>query len=102
MTVTFLGRYNISWSSSYDSYPLVGKLQYELQYRRRGDPWSLVSTDHRGGVAGSAEPQAGEGRTWETGELVIHSPEWEPRTRRGWTPPTLSHFVLPFLPLVPG
>ncbi|XP_054438799.1 interleukin-21 receptor [Pteronotus mesoamericanus] len=53
VTVTFLEHYNISWSSSYDSYPLAGKLQYELQYRKRGDPWSLspgrklISVDSR-------------------------------------------------------
>ncbi|XP_066236119.1 interleukin-21 receptor [Saccopteryx leptura] len=42
VTVTFSdGRYNISWSSHYDSYTFKGKLQYELQYRKRGDPWTL-------------------------------------------------------------
>lgn len=53
VTVTFSGHYNISWSSNYDSYPLKGKLQYELQYRKRGDPWTqrpgrkLISVDVR-------------------------------------------------------
>ncbi|XP_004439412.1 PREDICTED: interleukin-21 receptor isoform X1 [Ceratotherium simum simum] len=41
VTVTFSGRYNISWSSNYDSYALKGKLQYELRYRRRGEPRAL-------------------------------------------------------------
>uniref|UniRef100_F7BSP0 Interleukin 21 receptor n=1 Tax=Equus caballus TaxID=9796 RepID=F7BSP0_HORSE len=53
VTVTFSGLYNISWSSSYDSYGLQGKLQYELQYKMRGDPWALrpqkrlISVDSR-------------------------------------------------------
>ncbi|XP_076997582.1 interleukin-21 receptor [Tamandua tetradactyla] len=56
VTVTFSGHYNISWSSDYDDptfYALKGKLQYELQYRNRGDPWALdpgkklISVDSR-------------------------------------------------------
>ncbi|XP_019573651.2 interleukin-21 receptor [Rhinolophus sinicus] len=53
VTVTFSGRYNISWSSNYDSFALKGKLQYELQYRKLGDPWTLgpsrklISVDSR-------------------------------------------------------
>ena len=45
MTVTFSGQYNISWRSDYEDpafYMLKGKLQYELQYRNRGDPWAVV------------------------------------------------------------
>ncbi|XP_016071704.1 PREDICTED: interleukin-21 receptor [Miniopterus natalensis] len=41
VTVTFSGRYNISWSSNYDLYGLKGKLQYELRYRKQGDLWTL-------------------------------------------------------------
>lgn len=55
MTVTFSGHYNISWSSNYDSYPLKGKLQYELQYRKRGDPWTQVRLQRMGGRAGGGE-----------------------------------------------
>ncbi|XP_044089488.1 interleukin-21 receptor isoform X1 [Neovison vison] len=54
VTVTFSGHYNISWGSSYDSYALKGKLQYELRYRKRGRPWApqrprvkLISVDSR-------------------------------------------------------
>ncbi|EPQ10248.1 Interleukin-21 receptor [Myotis brandtii] len=53
VTVTFSEHYNISWSSNYDSYALKGKLQYELRYRKRGDPWTqspgrkLISVDVR-------------------------------------------------------
>ncbi|XP_070269521.1 interleukin-21 receptor isoform X3 [Myotis yumanensis] len=53
VTVTFSEHYNISWSSNYDSYSLKGKLQYELRYRKRGDPWTqspgrkLISVDVR-------------------------------------------------------
>ncbi|XP_006201288.1 interleukin-21 receptor [Vicugna pacos] len=53
VTVTFSGHYNISWSSSYDLFALKGKLQYELRYRKRGDPWALspgrtlISVDSR-------------------------------------------------------
>uniref|UniRef100_A0A8C0KDP7 Interleukin 21 receptor n=1 Tax=Canis lupus dingo TaxID=286419 RepID=A0A8C0KDP7_CANLU len=43
VTVTFSGHYNISWSSSYNSYALKGKLQYELRYRKQGRSWALVS-----------------------------------------------------------
>lgn len=53
ITVTFSGRYNISWSSNYDSLALKDKLQYELQYRKLGDLWTLsprrklISVDSR-------------------------------------------------------
>nr|XP_054098696.1 interleukin-21 receptor isoform X1 [Callithrix jacchus] len=56
VTVTFSGQYNISWRSDYedpDFFMLKGKLQYELQYRNRGDPWAvsprrkLISVDSR-------------------------------------------------------
>ncbi|XP_038395917.1 interleukin-21 receptor [Canis lupus familiaris] len=53
VTVTFSGHYNISWSSSYNSYPLKGKLQYELRYRKQGRSWALspgrklISVDSR-------------------------------------------------------
>ncbi|XP_030858499.2 interleukin-21 receptor isoform X3 [Gorilla gorilla gorilla] len=56
VTVTFSGQYNISWRSDYEDpafYMLKGKLQYELQYRNRGDPWAvsprrkLISVDSR-------------------------------------------------------
>lgn len=45
VTVTFSGRYDISWRSDYEepaSYVLRGKLQYELQYRNLGDPYAVV------------------------------------------------------------
>lgn len=45
VTVTFSGRYHISWHSDYEepsSYTLRGKLQYELQYRDLGDPYAVV------------------------------------------------------------
>lgn len=60
MTVTFSGHYNISWSSSYDSYGLQGKLQYELQYKMRGDPWALVRRVGSRGVDSGQHPGAGE------------------------------------------
>ncbi|XP_058892141.1 interleukin-21 receptor isoform X1 [Kogia breviceps] len=53
VTVTFSGHYNISWSSNYNFYALKGKLQYELRYRKLGDPWALspgrklISVDSR-------------------------------------------------------
>ncbi|KAM6155910.1 interleukin-21 receptor [Rhynchocyon petersi] len=55
LTVTFSGHYNFSWSSDYEDPAslLKGKLQYELQYRNRADPWALspgrklVSVDSR-------------------------------------------------------
>nr|8ENT_B Chain B, Interleukin-21 receptor [Homo sapiens]8ENT_E Chain E, Interleukin-21 receptor [Homo sapiens]8ENT_H Chain H, Interleukin-21 receptor [Homo sapiens]8ENT_K Chain K, Interleukin-21 receptor [Homo sapiens] len=56
VTVTFSGQYQISWRSDYEDpafYMLKGKLQYELQYRNRGDPWAvsprrkLISVDSR-------------------------------------------------------
>uniref|UniRef100_A0A8C3WNI2 Interleukin 21 receptor n=1 Tax=Catagonus wagneri TaxID=51154 RepID=A0A8C3WNI2_9CETA len=53
VTVTFSGHYNISWSSSYNFFALKGKLQYELRYRKLGDPWALspgkklISVDSR-------------------------------------------------------
>ncbi|XP_062957379.1 interleukin-21 receptor [Cynocephalus volans] len=56
VTVTFSGLYNVSWRSDYEDpafYALRGKLQYELQYRNRGDPWALspsrklISVDSR-------------------------------------------------------
>lgn len=54
VTVTFLGYYNVSWRSDYEDptfYALKGKLQYEVQYRNRADPWArspgrkLISVD---------------------------------------------------------
>lgn len=45
VTVTFLGYYNVSWRSDYEDptfYALKGKLQYEVQYRNRADPWARV------------------------------------------------------------
>ncbi|XP_039113449.1 interleukin-21 receptor [Hyaena hyaena] len=53
VTVTFSEHYNISWDSNHDSYPLKGKLQHELRYRKQGDPWALspqrklISVDSR-------------------------------------------------------
>ncbi|XP_029803091.1 interleukin-21 receptor [Suricata suricatta] len=53
VTVTFSEHYNVSWDSSHDSYPLKGKLQHELRYRKQGDPWALspqrkrISVDSR-------------------------------------------------------
>ncbi|XP_021517827.1 interleukin-21 receptor [Meriones unguiculatus] len=44
VTVTFSGRYHISWHSDYEEasgYMLRGKLQYELQYRNLGDPYAV-------------------------------------------------------------
>lgn len=45
VTVTFSGRYDISWDSAYEepsNYVLRGKLQYELQYRNLRDPYAVV------------------------------------------------------------
>nr|XP_012635562.1 interleukin-21 receptor isoform X3 [Microcebus murinus] len=56
VTVTLSEQYNISWRSDYEDpafYALRGKLQYELQYRNRADPWALsprrklISVDSR-------------------------------------------------------
>lgn len=56
VTVTFSGRYDISWDSAYEepsNYVLRGKLQYELQYRNLRDPYAvrpvtkLISVDSR-------------------------------------------------------
>lgn len=45
VTVTFSGRYDISWDSIYEessNYVLRGKLQYELQYWNLRDPYAVV------------------------------------------------------------
>lgn len=56
VTVTFSGRYDISWDSIYEessNYVLRGKLQYELQYWNLRDPYAvrpvtkLISVDSR-------------------------------------------------------
>ncbi|XP_005064505.2 interleukin-21 receptor [Mesocricetus auratus] len=56
VTVTFSGRYVISWHSDYEDpafYMLRGKLQYELQFRNLRDPYAvrlvtkLISADSR-------------------------------------------------------
>ncbi|XP_023572280.1 interleukin-21 receptor [Octodon degus] len=56
VTVTFSGRYVVTWRSDYEDpvfYPLRGKLQYELRYRNRADPLALspvtklISVDSR-------------------------------------------------------
>lgn len=66
MTVTFSGHYNISWSSNYDSFALKGKLQYELQYRKLGDPWSLVRESRRIKERGEGEVECRTSR-WGRG-----------------------------------
>lgn len=54
MTVTFSGHYDVSWSSDYNFFALKGKLQYELRYRKLGDPWALVRpSEDWGGVKAS-------------------------------------------------
>lgn len=57
MTVTFSGHYNISWSSKYDFFALKGKLQYELRYRKQGDPWTLVRPVENQGEEGTGREQ---------------------------------------------
>uniref|UniRef100_A0A8C2M3B1 Interleukin 21 receptor n=1 Tax=Cricetulus griseus TaxID=10029 RepID=A0A8C2M3B1_CRIGR len=56
VTVTFSGRYVISWHTNYEDptfYVLMGKLQYELQFWNLGDPYAarpvtkLISVDSR-------------------------------------------------------
>ena len=45
MTVTFSGRYVITWHSDYEEpafYMLRGKLQYELQYQNLRDRYAVV------------------------------------------------------------
>lgn len=65
VTVTFSGHYNISWGSSYDSYALKGKLQYELRYRKRGRPWAPVRLpETRGGGHGGHRVENTVG--WDT------------------------------------
>lgn len=63
MTVNFSRNYNISWSSSSSSsprdlvYALKDKLQYELRYRKVGEPWARVrpSEDWAGGAGGGRD-----------------------------------------------
>lgn len=57
VTVTFSEHYNISWDSNHDSYPLKGKLQHELRYRKQGDPWALVRGSQRVGGQRGGEAQ---------------------------------------------
>lgn len=109
MTVNFSGYYNVSWSSSSSFspsdrvYALKDKLQYELRYRKVGEPWAQVrpSEDWGGGRRGregrdAQNIQTGGGAA--TGEPVIHGPEWKPRTRQGWPRSlALSHSMLPRL-----
>ncbi|MEJ1273855.1 interleukin 21 receptor [Cricetulus griseus] len=56
VTMTFSGRYVISWHTNYEDptfYVLMGKLQYELQFWNLGDPYAarpvtkLISVDSR-------------------------------------------------------
>lgn len=73
VTVTFSGRYDISWRSDYYEEPafyvLRGKLQYELQYRNLRDPYAMVRQPGMG--CGSRGMQAGPSRagarngTWQ-------------------------------------
>lgn len=126
MTVTFSGHYNISWGSSYDSYALKGKLQYELRYRKRGRPWAPVRLpETRGGGDGGHHVEntvgwdaAGRQGDPRDGGAADSQPRLQPTTPRGWKVPfPPSHPVLPplispwggrplkilsFLPLVPG
>lgn len=67
VTVTFSGRYDISWHSDYYEdpafYVLRGKLQYELQYRNLGDPYAVVRRQGMGeqqGYAGRSQQSGGE------------------------------------------
>lgn len=81
VTVTFSGHYNISWSSDYNLFALKGKLQYELRYRKLGDPWAQVRPledwvgggDGDGDRAGLSSQAAGRDR---------HSGEWKPETHQ--------------------
>lgn len=72
VTVTFSGRYDISWRSDYYEdpafYVLRGKLQYELQYRNLRDPYAVVRRQgtgwsSRGRQAGPSRAGARNG-TW--------------------------------------
>ncbi|KAK2499104.1 hypothetical protein MC885_015287 [Smutsia gigantea] len=99
VTVTFSGSYNISWSSNYDSYNfyvLKGKLQYELQYRKLGDPWALspgrklISEDSR-----SVSLLALEFRQGSSYELRVRAGPQPDSSFRGtwseWSNPVIFH-----------
>lgn len=116
VTVTFSGHYNISWSSNYEAFALKGKLQYELQYRRLGDPWTLspgrklISVDSRSvsllplefhknskyelQVRAGLQPGSSFQGTWsEWSDPVIFHTQLE-ETEGGW------FMVLRYLPVV--
>uniref|UniRef100_A0A0P6JCG6 Interleukin-21 receptor isoform 2 n=2 Tax=Heterocephalus glaber TaxID=10181 RepID=A0A0P6JCG6_HETGA len=109
VTVTFSGLYNVSWRSDYEEpifYALQGKLQYELQYRNRADPWALspvtklISVDSRSvsllpgefrknssyELQVRAGPQPGSffGGTWSewSDPVIFHTQPEEPKA--GW------------------
>ena len=72
MTVTFSGQYNISWSSNYNFYALKGKLQYELRYRKLGDPWALVRPSEDWGEVGVARGRgSAEHPGWGEGQAQV-------------------------------
>uniref|UniRef100_A0A8D2E572 Interleukin 21 receptor n=1 Tax=Sciurus vulgaris TaxID=55149 RepID=A0A8D2E572_SCIVU len=121
VTVTFSGHYNISWCSDYedpDFYALRGKMQYELQYRNRGDPWALspvtklVSVDTRSvsllpqefrkdssyelRVRAGPQPGSSFRGTWSewSDPVIFQTPPEE--SRKGWD----GHLLLLLLLLV--
>ncbi|XP_008054428.1 interleukin-21 receptor [Carlito syrichta] len=125
VTVTFSGSYHISWRSDYEHpsfYALKGKLQYELQYRNRGDPWaqsprrklikldsgsvSLLPLEFRKGSSYElqvrARPQPGsffQGTWSEWSDPVIFQTQPE-ELKAGWDPHMLLLLLLIVLILV--
>ncbi|XP_004450519.2 interleukin-21 receptor [Dasypus novemcinctus] len=128
VTVTFSGSYNVSWSSDYDDptfYALKGKLQYELQYRNRADPWALspqtkfISVDSRSisllplefrkgssyEVQVRAGPQPGSSfrgtwSEWSDPAIFQTQPEELTGELRGWDPHLLLLLLLVVVPVL--
>lgn len=116
VTVTFSGHYNISWSSDYNVFALKGKLQYELRYRKLGDPWAqspgrkLISVDsrsvsllplefHKGSsyelqLRAGPQPDSSFQGTWSewSDPVVFHTQPEE--MKRNWYPHLLLILIL--------
>ncbi|XP_069920648.1 interleukin-21 receptor isoform X2 [Oryctolagus cuniculus] len=125
VTVTFLGYYNVSWSTDYEDptfYALRGKLQYEVQYRNRADPWArspgrkLISVDSRSvsllaqefrrdssyelQVRAGPQPGSSFRGTWsEWSDPVVFQTQTE-EAKGGWDPHLLLLLLVVMAPIL--